>query len=144
MGLKVLLAVILLMTLTTSDVSGNGYMYIPYDDFQPHQRRPYPNENFFHQPSTYFPRNLRKHPLWSEFWDTYNYQGPLEEDHAKLPGGHVFFEREYPKPVGNYPRVYPHQTPTSNGNSRDDDYNRYKDYFFRRFGSNFDRNEPRY
>lgn len=153
-----LLAFIFLMTATTLQVSCNSYAYIPYNDFQPHQQRR-PHENFFHQPSIHFPRNLRKHPQWSEFWDAYNYQGPLEEDQARLPG---VFERDYTKTVGyhpqkpsyyprvypqeppNYPRVYPQEPPVKNWNVRDNDYNRYRDYFFKRFGQDFHRNEPRY
>lgn len=151
------------MAIISPLASANSYTYLPQSDFHYHQNRPYAEESTHYQPTSYNPHSLQKHPLWSEFWDAYNYKGPLEEEHARLPGGGQFLftrdyhQKPYPQryphrppvtgiqPVDYYPQRYPHRPPGTGVDAAiGDGYDRYRDYFFRRFGSNFNRDDPRY
>ncbi|KAF8767006.1 hypothetical protein HNY73_020018 [Argiope bruennichi] len=77
---------------------------------------PYPQIPVAYRPQ--FPAN---DPLWSQFWDVYDYSGPLEQepiDSSVFQPENLFFQTRLPQ-------------------VDDDAYDRYREYFYRRYGTNF-------
>ncbi|XP_054715709.1 uncharacterized protein LOC129225165 [Uloborus diversus] len=98
-------------------------------------RSPYVDDSrsFMHQ--LHFPEELRNHPLWDSFWDVYNYDGPHQQSGA--PAIQTFSFEDQPRNEYQIPRRDRHRSLPDPGAIRDEAYQRYKDYFFGRFGSNF-------
>ncbi|GFU52966.1 uncharacterized protein TNCV_1142581 [Trichonephila clavipes] len=103
---KQLLIVMTMILLQTASIAGNGH---PYPLSAPLGGMP---------PLPYF---RFEDPLLAQFWDVYNYKGPLEQ--KPIPGG--FFQ----------PEEFYFQTRLPQ--AEDEAYRRYRDYFFRRYGTNF-------
>ena len=112
------------------------------------------NIHFFGPPSDSF---------WREFWDVFNYKGPLQENPFFRPVERPLIttlERPVIRPLtrpvtipyftnNDFDEQYPGQeyfiteTETTRPinqevtRQHEDDYNRYRDYFYRRYGTNF-------
>ncbi|GBM60454.1 hypothetical protein AVEN_117968-1 [Araneus ventricosus] len=72
-------------------------------------------------PFGYRPQFQTNDPVWSQFWDIYDYSGPLEQEPVDSGVPHpedLFFQTRLPQ-------------------VEDDAYNRYREYFYRRYGTNF-------
>ncbi|GFU21771.1 uncharacterized protein NPIL_309781 [Nephila pilipes] len=103
---KLLLFAMVTILLPTAPIAGNGYPYPP------------PTVLDGMPPQPYF---QFEDPLLAQFWDVYNYRGPLEQE--PIPNGFLQPEDFYFQT--RYPQI------------DDEAYRRYRDYFYRRYGTNF-------
>uniref|UniRef100_A0A2L2Z1R9 Uncharacterized protein n=1 Tax=Parasteatoda tepidariorum TaxID=114398 RepID=A0A2L2Z1R9_PARTP len=117
-------------------VTGMNHYYQQYEDSYP-RRRPYDEDRILYTFSSNNPHYPQNHPIWEQFWDAYNYKGPLEEDPRYLENN-FGINNDYSRP-GYFVPSRPVSVVPARGvdSNRNEAYNRYREYFFRRYGSNY-------
>ncbi|XP_035211690.1 uncharacterized protein LOC118185879 isoform X1 [Stegodyphus dumicola] len=126
------------LVLLLCDVTGLGYRRPPYSKEYYPRRRPYIDENISYSSPQRSPDYVSSHPdyLWQQFWDAVNYNGPLEEVFQQIQPSNIY-QDEYLRPEFFFSRRLPVVPSRNTKDEHEDEYNRYREYFYRRYGTNF-------